>query len=102
MLWWFLILGVSTAVVVSVALTLYMRVRRHMKRNSTASTTRHLRLDPPTQRVCSADFKRKEKRKEKRKGTPCQEQRPTLSDSWASRLPGRWIGEGNGRSRRPS
>jgi ABC-type uncharacterized transport system YnjBCD ATPase subunit len=31
MLWWFLILGVSTALVVSVALTLYMRVRRQMK-----------------------------------------------------------------------
>jgi membrane protein required for beta-lactamase induction len=31
MLWWFLILGVSTAVVVSVALALYMRVRRQMK-----------------------------------------------------------------------
>src|SRR6267143_6766479 len=31
MLWWFLILGVSTLVVVSVALTLYMRVRRQMK-----------------------------------------------------------------------
>ena len=34
MLWWFLILGVSTAVVVSVALTLYMRVRRQMKRSA--------------------------------------------------------------------
>jgi hypothetical protein len=33
MLWWFLILGVSAAVVVSVALTLYMRVRRQMKRS---------------------------------------------------------------------
>jgi preprotein translocase subunit YajC len=32
MLWWFLILGVSTAVVVSVALTIYVRVRRQMKR----------------------------------------------------------------------
>jgi hypothetical protein len=32
MLWWFLILGVSTAVVVSVAITLYVRVRRQMKR----------------------------------------------------------------------
>jgi hypothetical protein len=32
MLWWFLILGVSTAVVVSVALGLYMQVRRQMKR----------------------------------------------------------------------
>jgi hypothetical protein len=34
MLWWFLILGVSTAVVVSVAFTLYMRVRRQMKRSA--------------------------------------------------------------------
>jgi hypothetical protein len=34
MLWWFLILGMSTAVVVSVALTLYMRVRRQMKRSA--------------------------------------------------------------------
>jgi hypothetical protein len=34
MLWWFLILGVSSAVVVSVALTLYMRVRRQMKRSA--------------------------------------------------------------------
>jgi hypothetical protein len=34
MLWWFLILGVSTAVVVSVAVTLYMRVRRQMKRSA--------------------------------------------------------------------
>jgi preprotein translocase subunit YajC len=34
MLWWFLILGVSAAVVVSVALTLYMRVRRQMKRSA--------------------------------------------------------------------
>src|ERR1035441_3471515 len=32
MLWWFLILGVSAAVVVSVAFALYMRVRRQMKR----------------------------------------------------------------------
>jgi preprotein translocase subunit YajC len=34
MLWWFLILGVSIAVVVSVALTIYMRVRRQMKRSA--------------------------------------------------------------------
>jgi len=34
MLWWFLILGVSTAVVVSVALALYMRVWRQMKRSA--------------------------------------------------------------------
>jgi len=31
MLWWFVILGVSTAVVVSVVLSFYVRVRRHMK-----------------------------------------------------------------------
>ncbi len=34
MLWWFLILGVSAVVVVSVALTLYVRVRRQMKRSA--------------------------------------------------------------------
>jgi len=34
MLWWFLILGVSTVVVVSVALSLYVRVRRQMKRSA--------------------------------------------------------------------
>jgi hypothetical protein len=34
MIWWFLILGVSTVVVVSVALSLYMRVRRQMKRTA--------------------------------------------------------------------
>jgi hypothetical protein len=34
MLWWFLILGVSAAVVVSAALALFMRVRRQMKRSA--------------------------------------------------------------------
>jgi hypothetical protein len=43
MLWWFLILGVSVAVVVSVALTLYMRVRRQMK----PSAARRADLDGP-------------------------------------------------------
>lgn len=32
MLWWFLILGVSAAVVVLVAITTYVRVRWQMKR----------------------------------------------------------------------
>jgi len=32
MLWWFVILGVSTAVIVSVAILLYIRVRQHMNR----------------------------------------------------------------------
>jgi len=31
MLWWLLILGVSTAVVLAVAISLFMRVRRLMK-----------------------------------------------------------------------
>jgi hypothetical protein len=34
MLWWFLILGVSAGVVVSVALRLYVRVRRQMKQSA--------------------------------------------------------------------
>ena len=35
MLWWFLILGVSSVLVVSVATLLYMRVRRQMKQSAT-------------------------------------------------------------------
>jgi len=31
MIWWFLILGVSTLVVVCVAILLYMRLRRHLQ-----------------------------------------------------------------------
>ena len=31
MIWWFLILGVSTLVVVCVAIALYMRLRRHLR-----------------------------------------------------------------------
>jgi uncharacterized membrane protein len=31
MIWWFLILGVSTLVVVCVAIGLYMRLRRHLQ-----------------------------------------------------------------------
>jgi hypothetical protein len=31
MIWWFLVLGVSTLVVVCVAIALYMRVRQHMQ-----------------------------------------------------------------------
>ncbi|MFY9646382.1 MAG: hypothetical protein WAK29_14475 [Terriglobales bacterium] len=34
MLWWFVILGVSIAVVVSVALTIYVGVRRQMSRSA--------------------------------------------------------------------
>lgn len=31
MIWWFLILGVSTLVVVCVAIALYVRLRRHLR-----------------------------------------------------------------------
>jgi hypothetical protein len=31
MIWWFLILGVSTLVVVCVAIAVYMRLRRHLR-----------------------------------------------------------------------
>jgi len=34
MLWWFLILGVSSALVVTVAVSLYMQVRRQMKNSA--------------------------------------------------------------------
>jgi hypothetical protein len=44
MLWWFLILGLSAAVVVSVALSLYVRVRRQMKL-SAAHRAEHDGLD---------------------------------------------------------
>ena len=36
MIWWFLILGVSTLVVVCVAIALYLRLRRHLQRRSLA------------------------------------------------------------------
>jgi hypothetical protein len=32
MIWWFLILGVSTLVVVCVAIALYVRLRRHLRK----------------------------------------------------------------------
>jgi preprotein translocase subunit YajC len=35
MLWWFLILGFSAVVVVLVAITLFIRVRRQMKHSTT-------------------------------------------------------------------
>jgi flagellar biosynthesis/type III secretory pathway M-ring protein FliF/YscJ len=31
MIWWFVILGVSTLVVVCVAIALYMRLRKHLR-----------------------------------------------------------------------
>ena len=36
MIWWFLILGVSTLVVVCVAIALYVRLRRHLGKQHAA------------------------------------------------------------------
>jgi len=36
MIWWFLILGVSTLVVVCVAIALYIHLRRHLHKASAA------------------------------------------------------------------
>jgi len=36
MIWWFLILGVSTLVVVCVAIALYVRLRRHLRKQHAA------------------------------------------------------------------
>jgi hypothetical protein len=51
MIWWFLILGVSTLVVVCVAIALYVRLRRHLKKaqssqdGSLSATERERRTD---------------------------------------------------------
>ncbi|HTU40515.1 MAG TPA: hypothetical protein VMF10_02325 [Candidatus Aquilonibacter sp.] len=41
MIWWFVILGVSTLVVVCVAIALYLRLRRHLR-------AAHAERDQPT------------------------------------------------------
>ena len=46
MIWWFLILGVSTLVVVCVAIALYVHLRRHLQKvhdahDGTLSKTNH-------------------------------------------------------------
>jgi len=46
MIWWFLILGVSTLIVVCVAIALYVRLRRHLQaahaaREESPSDTEH-------------------------------------------------------------
>jgi hypothetical protein len=38
MIWWFLILGVSTLVVVCVAIALYLRLRHHLSKAHSADT----------------------------------------------------------------
>jgi hypothetical protein len=39
MIWWFVILGVSTLVVVCVAIALYVRLRRHLRASHAAQYT---------------------------------------------------------------
>jgi hypothetical protein len=39
MIWWFLILGISTLVVVCVAIALYLRLRHHLGKAHSADTT---------------------------------------------------------------
>jgi hypothetical protein len=41
MTWWFIVLGISTLVIVFVAIALYVRIRSHM----ISSATRHHALD---------------------------------------------------------
>ena len=41
MIWWFLILGVSTLVVVCVAIALYMRLRRHLQLSHAVQESEH-------------------------------------------------------------
>jgi hypothetical protein len=45
MIWWFLILGVSTLVVVCVAIALYMRLRRHLQAAHAAQERSASQLD---------------------------------------------------------
>jgi hypothetical protein len=46
MIWWFLILGLSTLVVVCVAIALYMRVRQHMQAQTGAEPETPAELPP--------------------------------------------------------
>lgn len=45
MIWWFLILGVSTLVVVCVAIALYMRLRRHLRQAHAAQGSTMTEVD---------------------------------------------------------
>ena len=48
MIWWFLILGVSTLVVVCVAIALFMRLRRHLQVVKDAEAPARTVGAPPT------------------------------------------------------
>jgi len=49
MIWWFLILGVSTLVVVCVAIALYMHLRRNLQKSHAAHEGTANELESPRQ-----------------------------------------------------
>jgi hypothetical protein len=49
MIWWFLILGVSTLVVVCVAIALYMRLRHHLQAAHAARAGSSIEVDSDRQ-----------------------------------------------------
>ena len=61
MIWWFLILGVSTLVVVCVAIALYVRLRRHLQEAHACATTDQLseaERERQTDSIETADIRR--------------------------------------------
>jgi hypothetical protein len=50
MIWWFVILGVSTLVVVCVAIALYIRLRRHLRTAHSAREETPNEMEPERQR----------------------------------------------------
>jgi hypothetical protein len=48
MIWWFLILGMSTVIVAGVAAALYMRLRRHLQAAQAAQEENSPSADLPT------------------------------------------------------
>jgi len=51
MIWWFLILGVSTLVVVCVAIALYLHLRRHLQKASPAHEGTGSEAEPQTDHI---------------------------------------------------
>jgi hypothetical protein len=51
MIWWFLILGVSTLVVVCVAIALYIHLRRHLQKVSPAHEGTASEAGPQTNHI---------------------------------------------------
>jgi hypothetical protein len=51
MIWWFLILGLSTLAVVCVAIAMYMRVRQHMQGAEPGNDHTHTHVSEDDQHV---------------------------------------------------